>query len=55
MKNSSNVRIAKGSGVEVMHVNPLLKQHEMVSGLMRAMQKGGLGKLMRVGAKAKGH
>lgn len=51
VKGSRKARIAKGSGVEVMHVNQLLKKHEMVSGMMRMMQKGGLGKIMRMGAK----
>ena len=53
VKGSRKARVAKGAGVEVMHVNQLLKKHEMVSGMMRMMQKGGLGKIMRMGAKPK--
>lgn len=55
IKGSRKQRIAKGAGVEVMHVNQLLKQFEMVAGMMKSLQKGGLGKLMRMAAsKGKG-
>ena len=47
LKGPRKVRIAKGAGVEVMHVNQLLKQYETVSMMMKGLQGGGLGKLMR--------
>lgn len=54
VKGARKARIAKGAGVELMHVNQVLKQFESVSGIMKGLQRGGLGKLMRMGAPGKG-
>lgn len=53
VKGSRKMRIAKGAGVEVMHVNQLLRQHEMVSVMMKKMQRGGLGAIARLTGKTR--
>jgi signal recognition particle subunit SRP54 len=40
-------RIAKGAGVHVQEVNRMLNQFEQMRDVMKQMQKGGLGKMMR--------
>jgi len=47
IKASRKRRIAAGSGVPVQEVNRLLNQFEQVQAMMKQMQKGGLGKMMR--------
>jgi len=47
IKASRKRRIALGSGVQVMHVNQLLKQFEQTQKMMKMFGKGGMGKLMR--------
>ena len=47
IKASRKRRIALGSGVQVMHVNQLLKQFEQTQKMMKMFSKGGMGKLMR--------
>ena len=47
LKASRKRRIAAGSGVQVMHVNQLLKQFEQTQKMMKIFGKGGMGKMMR--------
>ena len=47
IKASRKRRIAAGSGVAVQEVNRLLTQFEQVQAMMKQMQKGGIGKMMR--------
>ena len=47
IKASRKRRIATGSGVAVQDVNRLLNQFEQVQAMMKQMQKGGMGKMMR--------
>jgi len=47
IKASRKRRIAAGSGVPVQEVNRLLAQFEQVQAMMKQMQKGGIGKMMR--------
>jgi signal recognition particle subunit SRP54 len=47
IKASRKRRIAAGSGVQVQEVNRLLAQFEQVQTMMKQMQKGGIGKMMR--------
>ena len=47
IKASRKRRIAMGAGVQVMHVNQLLKQFEQMQKMMKMFGKGGMGKLMR--------
>ncbi len=47
IKASRKRRIATGSGVAVQDVNRLLSQFEQVQTMMKQMQKGGMGKMMR--------
>jgi signal recognition particle subunit SRP54 len=47
LKASRKRRIAAGSGVPVQEVNRLLAQFEQVQTMMKQMQKGGIGKMMR--------
>jgi signal recognition particle subunit SRP54 len=47
LKASRKRRIAAGSGVAVQEVNRLLAQFEQVQAMMKQMQKGGIGKMMR--------
>lgn len=47
IKASRKRRIAAGAGVPVQEVNKMLKQFEQTQAMMRTMQKGGLGKMMR--------
>ena len=47
IKASRKRRIAAGAGVSVQEVNRLLKQFEQTRDMMKKMQKGGLGKMMR--------
>jgi signal recognition particle subunit SRP54 len=47
IKASRKRRIAVGSGVPVQEVNRLLTQFEQVQSMMKQMQKGGIGKMMR--------
>ncbi|MFZ5503648.1 MAG: signal recognition particle protein [Pseudomonadota bacterium] len=48
LKASRKRRIAAGAGVQVMHVNQLLKQFEQTQKMMKMFGKGGgMGKLMR--------
>ena len=47
IKASRKRRIAAGAGVPVQEVNKMLKQFEQTQAMMRSMQKGGLGKMMR--------
>ncbi|HEX4585792.1 MAG TPA: signal recognition particle protein [Burkholderiaceae bacterium] len=47
IKASRKRRIAAGSGVPVQEVNRLLTQFEQVQAMMKQMQKGGMGKMMR--------
>ena len=47
IKASRKRRIATGAGVSVQEVNRLLKQFEQTRDMMKKMQKGGLGKMMR--------
>jgi len=47
IKASRKRRIAAGSGVPVQEVNRLLAQFEQVQAMMKQMQKGGVGKMMR--------
>jgi signal recognition particle subunit SRP54 len=47
IKASRKRRIAGGAGVAVQDVNRLLNQFEQMQTMMRQMQKGGLGKMMR--------
>jgi len=47
IKASRKRRIAAGAGVQVMHVNQLLKQFEQTQKMMKMFGKGGMGKLMR--------
>jgi signal recognition particle subunit SRP54 len=47
IKASRKRRIATGSGVQVQDVNRLLTQFEQVQSMMKQMQKGGIGKMMR--------
>jgi signal recognition particle subunit SRP54 len=47
IKASRKRRIAGGSGVAVQDVNRMLNQFEQMQTMMRQMQKGGMGKVMR--------
>ncbi len=47
IKASRKKRIAAGAGVTVQEVNRLLKQFEQTRDMMKKMQKGGLGRMMR--------
>jgi signal recognition particle subunit SRP54 len=47
LKASRKRRIAMGAGVPVQEVNRLLNQFEQMQDMMKKMQKGGLGKMMR--------
>jgi signal recognition particle subunit SRP54 len=47
IKASRKRRIAAGSGVPVQEVNRLLAQFEQMQAMMKQMQKGGIGKMMR--------
>ncbi len=47
LKASRKRRIAAGAGVPVQEVNRLLNQFEQMQEMMKRMQKGGLGKMMR--------
>jgi signal recognition particle subunit SRP54 len=47
IKASRKRRIAAGSGVPVQEVNRMLAQFEQVQAMMKQMQKGGIGKMMR--------
>jgi len=47
IKASRKRRIAKGAGVQVMHVNQLLNQFEQMQKMMKMFSKGGMGKMMR--------
>ncbi len=47
LKASRKRRIAAGAGVQVMHVNQLLKQFEQTQKMMKMFGKGGMGKMMR--------
>jgi len=47
LKASRKRRIAGGSGVPVQEVNRLLAQFEQMQTMMKQMQKGGMGKVMR--------
>jgi signal recognition particle subunit SRP54 len=47
LKASRKRRIAAGAGVQVQDVNRLLNQFEQMRGMMKKMQGGGLGKMMR--------
>jgi len=47
IKASRKRRIAAGSGVQVQEVNRLLAQFEQMQAMMKQMQKGGIGKMMR--------
>jgi len=47
LKASRKRRIAAGSGVPVQEVNRMLSQFEQMRSMMKQMQKGGLGKMMR--------
>jgi signal recognition particle subunit SRP54 len=47
IKASRKRRIATGSGVPVQEVNRVLNQFEQMQGMMKAMKKGGLAKMMR--------
>lgn len=47
IKASRKRRIAAGSGTSVQEVNRMLGQFEQMQDMMKKMQKGGLGKLMR--------
>ena len=42
---SRKKRIANGSGTEISMVNKLLKQHKMMTNVMKKMSKGGRGAL----------
>ena len=57
LKGSRKLRVAKGAGVEVMHVNQMLKQYEAIASIMKGFQGGALGKLLGMangGARAAG-
>ena len=54
LKASRKRRIAAGSGVPVQEVNRLLNQFEQMQDMMKKMQKGGLGKMMRAMGGLKG-
>lgn len=47
LKASRKRRIAKGAGVEVQHVNQLLRQFESTRDMMKKFSGGGMGKFMR--------
>jgi len=47
IKASRKRRIATGAGVQVMHVNQLLKQFEQTQKMMKMFSKGGMAKMMR--------
>ncbi|NBT34186.1 MAG: signal recognition particle protein [Betaproteobacteria bacterium] len=47
IKASRKRRIAAGAGVQVQEVNRLLSQFEQMQDMMKKMQKGGLGKMMK--------
>jgi signal recognition particle subunit SRP54 len=47
IKATRKRRIALGAGVPVQEVNRLLNQFEQMQGMMKAMQKGGMQKMMR--------
>ncbi|NDH29533.1 MAG: signal recognition particle protein, partial [Betaproteobacteria bacterium] len=47
IKASRKRRIAAGAGVQVQEVNRMLAQFEQMQAMMKKMQKGGMGKLMR--------
>jgi len=47
IKASRKRRIANGAGVQVMHVNQLLKQFEQTQKMMKMFNKGGMAKMMR--------
>ncbi len=47
IKGSRRKRIAAGSGTQVQDVNRLLKQFTQMQKMMKKMQKGGMGKMMR--------
>ena len=55
IKASRKRRIAAGAGVQVQEVNRLLSEFEQISGMMKKISGGGMGKLMRaMGAFKKG-
>ncbi|MDP4668995.1 MAG: signal recognition particle protein [Burkholderiaceae bacterium] len=54
LKASRKRRIAMGAGVPVQEVNRLLNQFEQMQDMMKKMQKGGLGKMMRAMGGLKG-
>lgn len=54
LKASRKRRIATGAGVPVQEVNRLLNQFEQMQDMMKKMQKGGLGKMMRAMGGLKG-
>lgn len=55
IKASRKRRIAAGAGVQVQEVNRLLNEFEQISGMMKKISGGGMGKLMRaMGAFKKG-
>jgi signal recognition particle subunit SRP54 len=47
IKASRKRRIAAGAGVQVMHVNQLLKQFETAQKMMKMVSKGGMAKMLR--------
>ncbi|HET7773701.1 MAG TPA: signal recognition particle protein [Burkholderiaceae bacterium] len=47
IKASRKRRIATGAGVTVQEVNRLLNEFDQIAGMMKKMQGGGLGKMMR--------
>ena len=48
LKASRKKRIAAGAGVTAQEINQLIKQWEMISQMMKSLQKGGLSKLMKM-------
>ena len=46
LNGSRRLRIAKGSGTDIVEVNRLVKQFEETSKMMRAMTTGGARKMM---------
>jgi signal recognition particle subunit SRP54 len=54
IKATRKRRIAAGAGVTVQEVNRLLSEFDQISGMMKKMQKGGLGKMMRMMGGMKG-
>jgi signal recognition particle subunit SRP54 len=47
IKATRKRRIAAGAGVTVQEVNRLLNEFDQIAGMMKKMQGGGLGKMMR--------